>query len=315
MQIKKKIDYSIIIPVYYNELSLRSVFNEIYNKVILINKNLKGEIVFIDDGSGDNSLLVLLEIKNSHSKLIKIIKLSKNFGQVAALYAGYHNSSGKCIITISADMQDPIELINDMLRAFFVEKYDKVICERKSRKESFYRKFTSKLAYGFIKKIAFKDLPEGGFDYFLISKQIKDILISNRELNPYIQGQVISAGFKTKFIPYERRMRRFGESKWSFWKKIKYFIDSIISYSYFPIRLMSGVGIILAALGFTYAIGIMIKYFLWSNPIPGWSPIMILILLIGGFQMIMLGIIGEYLWRALDQVRNRPMYIIEKMYE
>jgi len=308
-------DYSIVIPVYFNETSLVSLFEELHSKVFQFNKHLKGEVIFVNDGSRDNSLEVLKTLWNQHRNLVKIINLSRNFGQIAALHAGYAHAKGQCIVTMSADLQDPVVLINDMLKAHFEESFEKVICTRIARKESWYRSITSKISYSLVKLLAFKEMPVGGFDYFLMSARVKDLVIRTYDANPYLQGQVMYVGYETKFLYYERQARHSGESKWNFTRKLTYFIDSVLGYSYFPIRLMSLVGILVSFVGFCYAVFIVVSFLLYNNPVKGWAPIMITVLVLGGLQMFLMGIMGEYIWRILSQVRNRPLYVIEKLIE
>ena len=309
------IDYSIVIPVYCNEGSLEALYEKLKSDVVEQNSSKTYEIIFIDDGSKDASFEKLLNIKEKNPDHIRLIKLTRNFGQVAAMFAGYHHAKGDCIINISADLQDPPLLINEMLHNFFNENYDVVICHRKSRDESYLRKFTSEIFYTLMKKLSFPDMPAGGFDFFLMSQRVKDTILTNFEANPFIQGKVLWAGFKTKFIPYNREKRMAGKSKWTFGKKLKYLIDGIMGYSYFPLRLMSFVGIIISFMGFAYALIIFCSKIFGGVSIKGWAPLMIIILILSGIQMLMLGVIGEYLWRALDQVRNRPPFIIDKIHD
>ena len=306
---------SIIIPVYYNEGTLAKTFNIIKKEIIEKNSAKEFEIIFIDDGSGDNSLVELTELKKEHSDLIKIIKFTRNFGQVAAVMAGYQYAKGECIISISADLQDPPELINKMLNYHFTDNYDIVICHRKTRDESFFRRITSSIFYKMIRKLSFPNMPSGGFDFALINNKVKKVILSKQEVNPFWQGQILWTGYKIKFIPYKRKKREIGQSRWTFSKKIKYLIDGLMSYSYFPLRLMSITGIIVSMAGFIYAIIIFFARIFNAIPIKGWAPLMIVLLVLSGIQMLMLGVIGEYLWRTLDQVRNRRPYIIEKFYE
>ncbi|MBN1464513.1 glycosyltransferase [candidate division KSB1 bacterium] len=307
--------YSIIVPVYFNEGELDKTFSELKEKVIDKNPELEGEIIFIDDGSKDKSFHELLEIFKLHPGLVKVIKLTRNFGQASATLAGYNHSKSQCVINISADLQDPPELINEMLKFHFNENYQIVICTREGRDESFIRIFTSKIFYWLMKVLCFANMPIGGFDYALLGKIVKDTIFAKAEANFSWQGSILWSGFSIKFIPYKRRERLVGKSRWTLAKKIKTLIDGVLNYSFFPIRLMSITGIIVATLGFIYAIWIVVAWFYGDVPFTGWAPIMILLLVLSGFQMLMLGIIGEYLWRALDQVRNRPQYIIEKIYE
>lgn len=310
-----KIDYSIVIPVYFNMGSLKSTMTAINDQVLVYNSGLSGEIIFIDDGSGDASLSELLEIRESYPHIVTVIKLTRNFGQVNAIMAGLAHAKGGCAITMSADGQDPAMLINNMLKTHFEEKAEIVACSRQERDESLYRIVTSKLFYTLMKKLSFPDMPTGGFDFVLLGRPVIDVLLRHREAHPFFQGQVLATGFKTKFIEYHRLERKAGKSRWTFGKKLTYLIDGMLGYSFLPIRLISVIGILVALLGFFYAAIIFIGKIAWGNPVQGWSPLMIVVLVMGGFQMLMLGILGEYMWRILAQVRNRPSYIIETIYD
>jgi dolichol-phosphate mannosyltransferase len=313
--INNTVDYSIIIPVYCNEGSLKDLHQTLQTEVILQNSARSYELIFIDDGSYDRSFEILLELKKQDPEHIKLIKFTRNFGQVAAMFAGYQLAKGDCIVNISADLQDPPRLINEMLNAYFDEQYDIVICYRRSRDESFFRIFTSGLFYRTMKKLSFPDMPPGGFDYFLMSRRVRNQILMNNESNPFIQGKILWTGFHKKWIPYDRESRKSGTSKWTFSKKIKYLIDGVLGYSYMPLRAMSLVGLCVSILGFVYAVIILFSKIFGGIPTTGWAPLMIMILILSGIQMLMLGIIGEYLWRALDQSRNRPQFIIDKVYD
>ena len=216
---------------------------------------------------------------------------------------------------MSADGQDPPELINEMLAAHLKEKSEVVICTRKGRDETFFRKITSRIFYGLIKKLTFPKMPKGGFDFVLLGRHALNVYIRNGDAHPFFQGQVLWMGFKPKIIEYYRQKRIAGESRWTFRKKLTYLIDGVLAYSFSPIRLCSLAGILLALMGFLYAGVIFFSKIFLGNPVKGWAPLMIVILVIGGFQLLFLGIIGEYIWRILAQVRNRDMYIIESIYD
>jgi dolichol-phosphate mannosyltransferase len=309
------IDCSIIIPVYCNEQNVWPTFRKIHEAVILHNPKMVFEVIFVDDGSYDNSMEKLIELRDAYKDIIKVIKLTRNFGQVNALYAGYAHSRGKCIVNISADLQDPPELINDMLKYHFEENYPIVVCTRSEREESYFRRKTSSFFYKAMRKLSFSNMPPGGFDFLLVGSKIKKLILDNMEANAFWQGQILWTGYRAKFIPYKRMAREIGESKWTFSKKLKYLIDGVLGYSFFPIRIMSILGLIISLSGFVYAIVIVIAKFAGSYPFQGWAPLMVIVLFLSGFQMLMLGIIGEYLWRTLDEVRRRQLYIIDEIYE
>jgi dolichol-phosphate mannosyltransferase len=311
----KHFHYSIVIPVYCNQGSLEKTYDKLREEVIAHNKEKSYEIIFVDDGSYDSSFVELTVLRSRDPEHVKLIKLTRNFGQVAAITAGYHLAHGECVINISADMQDPPALINDMLDAYFNENFEIVICTREAREETLFRTITSKIFYKIIKKLSFNNMPIGGFDFVLISEKVKKIILSKQEANAFWQGQILWTGINIKFIPYRRVKREIGASKWTTTKKMKYLIDGIMAYSYLPLRIMTVTGLIVSILGFIYAIVIFIAKFFGGVPTQGWAPLMIILLVLSGIQMLMLGIVGEYLWRTLDQVRNRPTYIIDKIYE
>jgi glycosyltransferase involved in cell wall biosynthesis len=283
--------------------------------VLEANPNYTGEVIFIDDGSGDSSLEELRRIQLTFPTIVTIIKLTRNFGQGGALMAGYHHARGKCIVTMSADGQEPPAMINDMLRAFFEENYEIVICAREGRDESRYRIITSFLYFYVMRKLAFKNMPRGGFDFWLLSRRASEALVRNADPHLSFQGQVLWMGFKTKVLTYRRRARLAGKSRMTFGRKFTGFLDGVIGYSSAPIRVMSLAGCAFSLLGFGYAGVILVGSLLFGNPVKGWAPLMIMVLVIGGFQMIMLGLIGEYLWRTLVQVRRRDMYLVDAIYE
>ncbi len=312
---EREFDYSIVIPVYYNEGLLKATCAAIQSEVVEKNPGLRGEIIFVDDGSGDGSFEELMELYAAYPELVKVIKLTRNFGQVNALQAGFRQARGKCAVAMSADGQDPAELITAMLAGYFQEGYEVVLCARAGRDESGYRRVTSRIFYGMMRRLSFPGIPAGGFDFVLLGRQALQSYLEQREAHPFFQGQILYMGYKTKVIPYQRLQRKSGRSRWTFGKKLTYLLDGVLNYSFFPIRLMSVIGLLSATLGFLYAMIVLVSKLAWGNPVQGWTPLMIVVLVMGGVQMAMLGLIGEYLWRTFAQVQNRPGYYIEAIYE
>ena len=304
-------DISIIIPVYFNEGSINKTFEVLKNEVFSNFPDLKFETIFIDDGSKDASLEEIMKVKASNED-VKLIQFSRNFGQVAAIYAGYEAASGRGVLNISADLQDPASLITEMITSFIREDAPVILGQRDGRDESRYRKTTSKFFYSIMRKLSFPNMPDGGFDVALISQEVKNKLLELNESNPFWQGQILWTGYPVRFIPYTRQKREAGKSKWSFSKKIKYLLDGVLNYSYSPLRFFSLVGIISFLLGILYSVIIVIQYISGGSPFEGWAPLMIIILLFSGLQLLVLGLIGEYLWRTLEQTKDRPKYIIKK---
>jgi len=292
-----------------NEGSLQKTYDNLIKMKFA--RNYQYEIIFINDGSRDNSLKELLTIREK-DKNVKIINFTRNFGQVAAIEAGFEFATGDLLINISADLQDPTQLIEQMIDKW-KEGFKVVACERTEREENLITKITSKIFYSLI-KINLPKMPLGGFDYFLLEKEVYKQIVKLDERNSFLQGDVLWFGYEPYFIQYKRLKRPIGKSQWSLWKKIKYFIDGLIYTSYIPIRLMSLLGIIVSLVGFVYSIVVVILYFSNQTPFKGYAPIMMLLLIVSGLIMFMLGIIGEYLWRIYDEVRRRPLYIIKDMF-
>ncbi|MFA5160821.1 MAG: glycosyltransferase family 2 protein [Elusimicrobiales bacterium] len=307
--------YTIVVPVYYNEGCLRPTFESFRREIFDANPGWTPEVIFVDDGSGDGSLKEALEIRAENPQTVKVIKLTRNYGQVFALIAGFSHAKGECVIAISADQQDPASVVSDMLRAYFNEKYEIVIAARKGRDESFYRVATSRFFYWLMRKFCFSNMPVGGFDLVLLGPRAKQAFLREKDPHPFFQGKILSTGYRTKFLSYRRKERKTGKSRWTFAKKLTFLIDGLLSYSYAPIRFMSIAGGIIALLGFSYAGIVLVNRTFYGNPVKGWAPLMIVILVLSGFQMLMIGVIGEYLWRTLAQVRDRDQYLIDEVYE
>ena len=297
---------SFIIPVYRNEGSIHTTYEQV---VALMTKlGADYEFVFINDGSDDNSMGELLELHHKDQN-VKVLSFSRNFGQAAAIIAGYTEVTGDAAVNMSADLQEPVELIEEMI-AKWQSGNEIVICHRIDREDGFIANNTSKVFYRLM-QYANPKMPDGGFDFILMDRKALDAINRIDERNRFIQGDILWLGFNTVFIPYNRLKRTIGKSQWTFSKKLKYFIDGLLNTSYIPIRLMSVLGIGFSIFGFLYSIVIAYSRFINNTPFNGYAPIMIAILIIGGLIMMMLGIIGEYVWRTYDETRKRPLYIIK----
>jgi dolichol-phosphate mannosyltransferase len=220
-----------------------------------------------------------------------------------------YSSEGDAVVNLSADLQEPIALIHEMI-AKWKEGNEIVIGHRIDREDGFIANKASNIFYKLMQYVNPK-MQKGGFDFMLIDKKALEVLNQIDERNRFFQGDVLWLGFNTAFIPYTRLKRTIGKSQWSLSKKLKYFIDGLLNTSYVPIRLMSFLGICFSFFGFLYALVIVYNRFIHNTPFTGWAPLMIIILIIGGLIMLMLGIIGEYVWRTYDETRKRPIYIIK----
>jgi len=304
--------FSIIIPVYYNELNLPDTVPQLLRlKDKLPDYNF--ELIFVDDGSNDQSLGILLDFQSNHADIIKIAKLTRNFGSMAAIQAGFTVATGDCVGMISADLQDPPELFLEMLE--YWEKGSKaVFAIRQDREESVLSKFFSNTYYSLVRKFAMPDYPDGGFDFFLVDRQIIEELKQIREKNTNIMTLIHWLGFRPIMIPYIRRQRTKGKSRWTVAKKVKLFVDTFVAFSYFPIRALSLIGLLVALGSFFYGMFILFYWFFFDIPVQGYVPTMLIMTFTSGIQMTMLGILGEYLWRTLDEVRRRPPFVIDEIY-
>ena len=301
---------SFIIPVYNNELTIKPLCLDIIS-LCAKQADLDYEIVLVDDGSIDGSSAIIRELSASNSK-IRFVKFTSNFGQVTAITAGLERVNGDAIVIRSADLQDPINIIEK-----FVSGWNQgnkvVIANRSKRSDGMIHRLQSGLFYKLIRTVS-PNMPKGGFDYCLIDRQVAQELRKFKHRNRFLQGDILSLGFSTQFVPYERledvnakrRKRR------SLSSSLKYSIDGILDSTYLPIRFMSALGVICMLGGVVYSCLIVFARITNNVPFEGWAPLMILILLIGGMLMLMMGIMGEYVWRIYDQLKKRPNYIVEE---
>jgi glycosyltransferase involved in cell wall biosynthesis len=298
---------AIVIAVYQNEGAISKTYNKL--KTLFLERLIEHEfeIVFVDDGSKDGSLKEILSLKELDSR-IKVISFTRNFGQMAAMLAGFKEATGDAVINISADLQDPVKLIPQMLEKW-QDGAETVICYRTDRSDSILSKLFSRLAYGIL-RISLPQIPPGGFDFVLMDRKVMDAFNSFDVRHRFFQGDLLWTGYRTSFIPYVRLKRTIGKSQYNFGKKMKNFLDAVLDVSYLPIRFISLMGLITSSLGLVYSITILFSWLNGKTPFAGWAPIMITILLVGGLIMLMLGVIGEYVWRINEEVRKRPNYVI-----
>jgi dolichol-phosphate mannosyltransferase len=304
---------SLVIPVYYNEGNIPVTWPALMHTLAGLPEGVEWEVVFVDDGSGDDSYARLVEVQAACPERVRVIKLTRNFGQVAAILAGLRAAEGDACVIMSADLQDPPELILQMVERWGGGEKKIVLANRESREDGVFARWTSRTFYRMMRRFAIPNMPDGGFDFFLIDRAVVDIINETDEKNSFLQGQVLWTGYEPVLIPYTRRKREIGRSRWTFSKKIKYFADGFVSYTEVPIRMITVVGLIVSALSFAYASLIFVLRLLWRIPVEGWAPIMITLLMLGGIQLVMLGVIGEYIWRNSHESRRRPSSVIDSV--
>lgn len=301
---------SIVVPVYHNEGSL-SLLLERLSQVAAGETDCAFEFVFVDDGSRDGSFRVLTELAARDDRVI-VIKLSRNFGSNIALAAGLEHARGDCVGMIAADLQDPPELFTEMLARWRNGK-SVVMAARKKRADPFFTRLPAAIFNRAFRKFVFNDFPPDGYDFVLIDRKVVDVVVTCAEKNSYLFGLIMWAGFDRDVIFYDRVERAHGVSMWTLSKKMKYFIDAFTSFSYLPLRLTSSMGILLAFVGLVYGVIVVLSRVIGNVPVEGWTSIMIVLLIASGTQLIILGMIGEYIWRALEQTRSRPLFIVDRV--
>ncbi|MDX2171922.1 MAG: glycosyltransferase [Bacteroidota bacterium] len=303
---------SVIIP-FLNEEENIPFLTQSLNDYFKENSHIKAEVIFVNDGSTDESIKVLKEQTHAHYSS-KVISFSKNFGSHAALRAGIQQASGDFICFIYADLQDPLELIDQLLKQCKAG-YDIVWATREKADNSAFEKAFS-YAYAYLmKKYAISSFPEKGFDIVMFNTKVQKLLNDNIEANSSIFLQILTFGFLQTSIYYNKSARKKGKSKWTLSKKIKLFVDSFIAFSFAPIRFVTYVGILLFIAGISFSAYLIIRKILFNDLNSGW-PLLASILSVGfGITNISLGILAEYLWRNLDATRKRPVFIIDQIIE
>lgn len=304
---------SVVIPVFNNELNLVNTVEQI----VTLSKAFKDkaynfECIFVDDGSEDNSYKMLLDLysKNKHLDALKIVKLTKNFGQYYATEAGIAEADGDYVGFISADLQDPIELFLKMVDKLN-DDIKLVIARRERREDAGIGKYFAILTHYLIQKHINSDFPKGGYDFCLFDKCVARKILETKDRNSELALLLLSFGYKHELISYTREKRILGESGWTLSKKIKLFIDTFTSNSYLPLRLVSTVGAISATVSAIYFLIVLFLWVIGDTSVEGWTTIVLLITFYSGLILLSIGVIGEYIWRILDGVKNKDRFIVE----
>ena len=267
------------------------------------------ELIFIDDGSKDNTLNSIKELAD-YDDFVKYISFSRNFGKESALFAGLKNSTGDYVVVMDADLQDPPNLLPEMFRLILTEDYDCIATRRVSRKgEPKLRSFFARLFYKFINHISDLEFVDGARDYRLMTRQVVDSILELNEYHRFSKGIFNWVGFKTKWIEYENVKRVDDETSWSFWSLFKYSIEGIVAFSTLPLSLSTFFGIVFSILAFVLILIVTIKKLLYGNAVQGWTSIICAVLLLGGIQLFSIGILGKYLDKTYMESKKRPIYL------
>ena len=300
---------SIVVPCY-NEGDIISRTADMLTKQLEILKTYDYEIVFVDDGSKDDTLSVLKEI-SIKQKNVKYISFSRNFGKESAMLAGLEHSKGDCVVIMDADLQHPPELIKEMLTKY-EEGYDQVIAKRNRKGDAPLSIFFARMYYNLVNRIVDVKMVDGAGDFRLLSRRAVDEIVSLHETNRFSKGLFSWIGYKQTYIEYENRARIGGETKWSFKRLLSYGMDGIFSFNDRPLRICLYLGMGLVGIGFVYLLYLLIQIIRNGIDVPGYFTIILLVTCLGGTQLLSLGIIGEYIGRVYYEVKRRPNYFVQE---
>lgn len=304
-------EISIVVP-FFNEASGVEVFFRAVTEVLIAEK-LDYEIICIDDGSTDRTLSALLRARESN-KRIRVIQLSRNFGKEVALTAGLDHASGHAVLPMDADLQDPPRLIPHLVSRWR-DGYQVVNARRAERmSDSWMKRNTAKAFYKVFNLISETPIPENTGDFRLMDREVVDALRCMPERDRFMKGLFAWVGYRTTEITYERPERATGESKWNYWKLFNFAIRGVTAFSTFPLRLFNYIGLAVATLSFLYASLLVIRTLFLGRDVPGYASIMVVMLFLGGIQLIGIGVLGEYIGRVFIEVKERPLYLVQRLH-
>ncbi len=311
MQWEQYVDISVVVPVYNEEPNIDYLFERLMQ--VLNQLKLKYEIVCVNDGSRDNTLACLIDHHHRNSA-IKVVNLSRNFGKEIALTAGIDYARGKAVVPIDADLQDPPELIAELVKEWQAG-YEVVYATRRYRRgESWLKRFTANAFYRVIGMLSPVPIPRDTGDFRLLDRKVVEALKQMPERTRFMKGLFSWVGFKQTSILYDRPQRYKGTTKWNYWKLWNFAISGIASFSIRPLKIWSYIGLILSLIAFIYASFLVIRTLIFGIDVPGYASVMVVTLFLGGVQLVSLGIIGEYLGRVYEETKRRPLYLIRNSY-
>lgn len=305
------VELSVVVPLYNEELNIDYLFERLVT--VLSRLNMKYEIICVNDGSKDNTLERLIEYHHQNPE-IKVVNLSRNYGKEIALSAGLDYANGNAVVPIDADLQDPPELIAELVEKWR-EGYDVVYATRRSREgESWVKRFTANVFYRTLDSISSVPIPRDTGDFRLLDRRVVDALKQMPERNRFMKGLFAWVGFKQTSVLYDRPSRYKGETTWNYWQLWNLAIDGFTSFSFIPLKVWSYIGLLVAMPSFFYATFLVIRTLIFGVDFPGYASIMVAILFLGGVQLVSLGIIGEYIGRVYEEVKRRPLYLVRESY-
>lgn len=302
---------SIVVPMYNEQESLGILYKEL-NRVTDTLPEYEFEYLFVNDGSSDATLAEIRQLAEK-DKRVRYVSFSRNFGKEAALYAGLKNATGDYVATMDADLQDPPALLPQMIAMIEAGDCDNVATRRVNRKgEPPIRSFFAKCFYKVMRHLSHIEIADGARDYRLMSRAMVDSIVSVSEYNRFSKGIFAWVGYETKWLEFENVERSAGETKWNFWKLVRYSFDGIINFSDTPIRISSYLGLLLTVLSFVAIIIEVIRALVFGDPVAGWPSLVCIITFIGGIQLFCMGIMGQYIAKTYMEVKRRPHYIVKE---
>ena len=302
---------SIVVPMYNEQESLGILYQEL-NRVTDTIKDYEFEYLFVNDGSKDNTLQEIQKLAAADER-VHYVSFSRNFGKEAALYAGLSNADGDYIATMDADLQDPPSLLPQMLAMIERQDCDNVATRRVNRKgEPPIRSFFARCFYKLMRRLSNIDIADGARDYRLMSRAMVDSILSVSEYNRFSKGIFAWVGYETRWLEFENVERSAGETKWSFWKLVRYSIDGIINFSNTPLQISSYLGMILTIVSFIAIIVEVIRALVFGDPVAGWPSLVCIITFIGGIELFCMGIMGQYIAKTYMEVKRRPIYLVKE---
>ena len=303
---------SVIVPCYNEAKSLPHFYDELLTIFTL--KDMDFELIFVNDGSTDNTLEILQSFKHKHPEVI-IIDFSRNFGKESGILAGLRETTGERVVLMDADLQDPPQLIPDMLKIMDENACDSVATRRVNRVgEPPIRSFFARQFYKIINRISDVEIVDGARDYRMMSRTMVNAILQLSEYHRFSKGIFVWVGFKTHYLEYENIERVAGETKWNFWSLLRYAFEGIIAFTTAPLRLTIFVGLFVSFSSLVYMFYVIIKAMLYGDPVAGYPSMMTIILFLGGIQLLGIGVLGEYLSKVYMEVKHRPNYIIKRKY-
>jgi len=306
------VKYSIVVPVYNEE----EVIHETYRRLTEVMRSTKEayELLFVNDGSKDRTAEIIKEYSEQDPAVV-LLDFARNFGHQIAITAGMDYARGEAVVVIDADLQDPPELILEMIEKW-KQGFDVVYAKRTKRKgETYFKKQTAAMFYRFLRAMTDIDIPLDTGDFRLLDRKVCNQMNSIQEKNRFVRGLVSWVGFKQTAVEYERDERLAGESKYPLKKMLKLSMDGITSFSYKPLKLASYAGVTLSGIGFIYLLVVLYLKLFTDSTITGWSSLIVIQLFFSGIILIILGMIGEYIGRIYDETKNRPLYIVREKYQ